>query len=352
MARYEAGDEVVLGPPWGWHLCWQAAVGCDFVADRELVDRLRDRLIDAHRRRGRTLVFFSLLPTEMHVICRLDSGESPGDVARAVGSIAARWLRGAQVRPSPVFAGPFLAMRLQTEADELRTLLMLCWRPVFQGLCRTPSHHPDSSLRTTLGLSVARGFDARPALQQFGTSVISARAAMRRWLARRPSRVEAAQWELANGLVLVRAPAREGSQATRALRTSAAARLVAASRTGDIAGALRLLEQWVAARLGISDEAFAGKGRDRRAARGRALVACLAVDMELCPAIAIASHFGRAKATLSEQMAACRRRSADMRLLMSSHARVVEEAVGLLAAPRQGQKSSVRTPGASAPSKD
>lgn len=352
MARYEPNDATKVGRPWGWHLCWQAAVGCDFLADRTLAGRLRDRLLDAHRHRGRTLLYLSLLPSEMHVVCRLSPDDEPGAVARAVGSIAARWLRRARTVRSPVFAGPFRAVRQETEADGLRTLRMLCWRPVLQGLCRAPSHHADSSLRATLGLSVARGFDARPLLQRFGDAVIPARAEMRRWLGQRPSAAEFMQWELANGLVLAKAPDPEGGVSSRALRTSESTRLVAASRTKDIAGALQLLELWVTTRIGIAEGSLSRAEGGRRAARGRGLVACLAVAMELCPAVMVASHFRRAKATLSEQMTACRGRAEDLRLLSTPAARIVDEAIGLAAASRQRPVSPGRQGGATEPSQD
>jgi len=45
------------------------------------------------------------------------------------------------------------------------------------------------------------------------------------------------------------------------------------------------------------------------------LVACLAVRHRLCSAARVARHFGKAKSTLSEQMATCRQRPANAQLL-------------------------------------
>ena len=66
-----------------------------------------------------------------------------------------------------------------------------------------------------------------------------------------------------------------------------------------------------------------------QSARARALVVCLAVDMDLCSAASVARHFGRAKATLSEQMAECRRRAQDRLILAIPLPRVAEEAASL-----------------------
>lgn len=331
MVRYEPHDDgQETSHCRAWHLFWMAAVGCNFLADPLIAAKLRGRLIDAHQRLERDLVFFCILPSEIHVISRLASGDAPGAVARAVGSVVARWYRGIQAVRNPVFAGPFNARRLQSEEEERRQLLMLSWRPVFKGWCRTPSHHPDGSLRITLGLSPARGFDARPALQLFGEAVVPARAAMRQLLARRPSESEFRQWELSNGIALAATAA--GSTSRIEVRSAHAAALIAASPGCDIPGALRSLEAWVTARASLPASPFLHKSNERRAARGRALVACLAVDMRLCPAVAVARHFGRSKATLSEQMKACRSNAENRQILSTSIVQVVRQAAEMAAA--------------------
>jgi hypothetical protein len=58
-------------------------------------------------------------------------------------------------------------------------------------------------------------------------------------------------------------------------------------------------------------------------------VACLAVEHGLCSAATVARHFQRAKATLSEQMAACRASANDRQILSTPVQRIVEEAVAL-----------------------
>ena len=63
--------------------------------------------------------------------------------------------------------------------------------------------------------------------------------------------------------------------------------------------------------MGTLDDLFAV----RIALYALALVACLAVRHRLCSAASGARYFGRAKATLSEQMAACRKRRADQQLI-------------------------------------
>jgi len=103
----------------------------------------------------------------------------------------------------------------------------------------------------------------------------------------------------------------------------------------NVGGALNLLESWVKARLGIAAQINLKSAVDPAATRGRALVACLAMDHGLCSAATVARHFGRARSTLSEQMTACRTHVADRQILGIAANRIVEEATGLLAAVRR-----------------
>jgi hypothetical protein len=320
----EAGDSPTM-----WHLCWQAAVGRVLFVDPSLYRRVRERLIGAHRREGRALVDYVLTPTEIHVVSRLPAGDSAGRVARAVGNVVARWVRQVQPVRSPVFAGPYRAHPIAS-ADELRNeMRMLAWRPVFLALCTTPSHYPHSALRAMLGLTRAQGFDARTLLRLFGESVPQARAAMRAWVAKRPSEREALQWELARGLALTNGGAGSQPSSAREVRGAAAAALLAAGGADGIEGALRLLEAWVVAKLGVRRGVDLQHLADAMGARGRALVACLAVEHGLCSAAWVARHFRRAKSTLSEQMAACRARPADRQILSTPAQRIVAEAMEL-----------------------
>ena len=323
-----ASSVPTVGDSTTWHLCWQAAVGCDLFADPQLCARLRDRLICAHRRRGRELVDYLLMPREFHVISRVTTGDSPGGVARAIGSVVARWVREIQPIRSPVFAGPFRAVPLATDGELRDAIRLLAWRPVSEGRCRTPIHHPQSALRATLGLRPAQGFDARPLLRLFGETVPEAREALSRWLARRPADREMRQWQLLCGLALAIGMTGPRALACREIRCATTACLVAAGGADGVDGALRLLEVWVNAKLGANRSRTA---RDARYvhARARGLVACLAVDHGLCSAASVARHFGKAKATLSEQMSACRKRTTDKPLLATPLQRIVEEALSL-----------------------
>jgi len=322
-------EEAAEPSPRMWHLCWQAAVGRVLFVEPWLYRRVRERLIDAHRRAGRVLVDYLLTPTEIHVVSHLAPGDSPGRVARAVGNVVARWVRQAQPVRSPVFAGPFRARPINS-MDELRDeMRMLAWRPVFLALCRTPSHYPNSSLRIVLGLTRAQGFDASTLLHMFGEPVPLARAAIRSWVAKRPPEREALQWELACGLASAGGPSGLQPTSPREVRGAAAAALLAAGGRDGIEGALKLIEAWVVARLGVRGGLDLQRESDATAARGRALVACLAVEHGLCSAASVARYFGRAKSTLSEQMAACRARPADVQILHTPVRRITEEALAL-----------------------
>jgi len=313
-----------------WTLCWQAAVGRDFLVDPSLHGRIRHRLIGAHERVGRVLIDYLVLPGEIHTVTQIPAGDSVGNVARAFGNVLSRWVREMQPVRSPVLAGPYRAQPLSS-IDSLREeARMLGWRPVYLGLCSTPTHCPHGALRTVLGLTPANGFDARPLLQHFGPTVTEARASLGRSMRRRPSDEEWRAWELARGLQMATGSVGPRPTMARAVHGPAAA-LVAASRTHDMDGALALLAGWVAARIQTTSVLDLHGGSSAMDVRGRALVACLAVDYRLCSAASVARYFHKAKATLSEQMASCRARSADRHILETPVRRILEEAAALRA---------------------
>jgi hypothetical protein len=311
-----------------WHIVWQAVEGRDLLANPALAGQIRARLLDAHRHPDRALLHYLLAPTEIHLLARLPAGRSPGDVARAVGNIVARWVRQSRGVPGIVFAGRYRAHAIESDEAVRDEFRMLAWRPVALGLCRAPTHHPYSSLRATLGLRRAMGFDAMPPLRLFGDSVPAARAALRARIAKRPDAIELRRWELTHGMALAPGDAGTFSPMTRPVGGLAAA-LVAASGPQGIDGALGLLERWVLLKLGHRDAPGLGALSSPAGARGRALVASLAVQLDLCSAASVARHFGRSKATLSERMAASRHQPEDQAILGMPLARVVEEAIDL-----------------------
>jgi REP element-mobilizing transposase RayT len=326
------GSNTLLGrasvAPTLWHLCWQAAVGREFFVHPSLHARIRERLIQAHSRRGRVLVDYVLLPTEIHVLAQLPPGESASDVARAIGNVVSRWVRQAQPVRSPVLAGPHLAHRIASMAELRSDVRMLAWRPVQLGVCHTPSHHPHGALRIALGLTPVQGFDSRWLLQMFGDTVPQARAALRAWVSRRPNERAWREWELTRGLALAMGSVGPQPNMAMEVRGAGGAALVAAGRDG-IDGALGLLEIWVALKLGLRAAAELRDGAGSASARGRALVACLAVRHQLCSAASVARYYGRAKATLSEQMTACKARRGDRPILATPARRIVDEAHAL-----------------------
>lgn len=327
-------DEDLIVEPTAWSLCWQVAVGREFFAQAHsptsLVHRIKGRLIGAHEREGRVLIDYVLLPTEIHAIAWISPGESVGGIARAFGNVLSRWVREEQPVRSPVLAGPYRAQPLHSVEALRSELRMLAWRPVMLGLCSTPTHYPHGALRIASGLSTGKGFNARPMLENFGTSVPEARVALRRWMRNRPPEQEWRAWELTRGLEL--ATGTVGPRPTMAKAVDGpAAMLIAAGGTYGIDGALALLAIWSAAKIHPASPLSLHVASSAMAARGRALVACLAVNHRLCSAASVARYFHRAKATLSEQMTACRARPSDQIILGTPLRRILEEAASLQA---------------------
>jgi hypothetical protein len=311
-----------------WHIVWQVVEGRDLLADPALIARIRARFLAAHRQPGRELVHYLLTPTEMHLLSRLPACTAPSEVARAIGNIVARWVRQAQRAPGVVFAGRYRAYAIESDAAARNELRMLAWRPVILGLCRVPTHHSSSSLRSTLALQRVDGFKVWGPLRLFQGELPEARAAFSASVSSRPSAIEIRQWELSRGMVLAPGDAGTFSNVTRPVQGLAAA-LVAAGQPQGIDGALLLLERWVMVKLALRDGDGLAMPHSLAGARVRALVACLAVQLDLCSAASVARHYGRAKATLSERMAACRREPEDRAILGLPLGRIVEEAIGL-----------------------
>ena len=319
-----------LAPSVIWHIVWQVTPPHDLVASPALVGRIRLRLLGAHRRPGRELLHYLLTPAEMHLLSRLPAHEPPGDPAREIGNIVTRWVRQADGISGVVFAGPYRAYAIESDEAAREEFRMLAWRPVALGLRTAPTQHATSSLRTTLGLRRVEGFNSFNPLRLFGDGVPEARAALRTLLARRPGANEMLQWELVRGLSLARVDAGAFSSVRRPMKSMAAA-LVAASQARSVDGALLLLERWVLSRLGLDDSDDLVAPHSLAGARVRALVALLAVRLGLCSAASVARHFQRAKATLSERMAACRQAPEDQAILGMPLRRIVNEAIDLAA---------------------
>ncbi len=333
-------QEMPGAAPAMWHLCWQAAVGREFFPEPSLYGRIRDLLIGAHQQKGRVLVDYALLPSEIHVVAEIAPGDTAGSVARAIGNVVARWVRAAVGVRSPVLAGPYRACRIGSAVEQREQARMLAWRAVFLGLCTTPAHYPHGAYRIALGMASGAGFDARPLLRVFGVSVPEARAALRAWVSQRPSEQERQLWELTRGLVLATDSAdAQRPAAAKEVRRIAAAALVAAGDGNGIDGALGILETWVAAKLNLNPAHALHGASNAGAARGRGLVGCLALQHGLCSAAAVARYFKRAKATLSEQMAARRSNAVDQQILATPVSRIIEEAVAL----RRAQSKTVQT---------
>lgn len=314
-----------IAPTSRWHLHWQAALGRSFLVDPTLAPRIRDRLIVAHARRGRVLVDYAILPTEIHLIAQIEDGDSPGEVAGSIGNAVSRWVQEAQQVRSPVMGGPFRRFRLESDDDVRREIRMLAWRPVVLRLCRGPTFHAHNALRIALGMRRSDGFDSRPLLRLFGDKPIDARPALTQWISRRPSEQDWRSWELARGLAL--APSLGGPRPTgfRAVKTQGAAALVAMAGEGGVEAALCLLTHWASTKVATHGPVDLHGGQDAQAVRGRSLVARVAAEHDLCSSAFVARYFKRAKATLSEQMAASRSREADTLLVNTPMERILEE---------------------------
>lgn len=307
-----------------WHIHWQAASGRDFLAGPDLHQRIRQRLFSAHTRPGAVLLTFNILPTEIHLLSLLSAECSPRTLARSIGHVLGRWMREAHTLDNPVLARAYRVIELPPTADLQHEVCMLAWRPIRLGLCKTPSHDSHSPLRIALGMTPADGFDARPLLRCFGATLVESRASLRRRLRQRPSEAMWRVWELTRGLLRAEGSLGPHSAVSRSVDGAAAA-LVAAAGPGGIRAALLLLETWVSSRLDATGALRLDQRRHPLSARGRAIVACLATGYRLCPAAVVARHFGFAKATLSEQMSAARRRPDDRGLVTASVEQVLAD---------------------------
>lgn len=311
-----------------WHIYWQAVVGRDLIGDAALARQIRARLLGAHLAQGRELLYYLVLPREMHVLSVLPNGDSAGSLGNGLSNMIAKRVRQTDGTPGAVFRERYQAQRIgdvQVLHDEVR---MLAWRPVCLTLSAVPSNYAFSALRAILGLSLAEGLHVTALLEHLGGTVPLGRVALRRALAVQPSDLERLQWELNKGLVSARGTVGATGAIARHVKGAAAA-LVAASASKSIDGALELLELWVTTKIALPLSPPLAEQRGFLASRGRALVASLAMRIGLCPASYAARYFRRAKATLSEQMSAIRKKPADSSILSTPADRIVREAIEL-----------------------
>ena len=318
-----------------WHIAWRACAGRNLVANEQLFEQIRHRLIAAHRAPGRVLLHFLVTPNEIHLLSALPRGEEPGIVARKIANIVARFVHRADGIPGFVFAAPYQARRIEPGRAEWDEFRMLAWRPVVLGLCTAMTYYSFSSLRSTLGLARPHGFNVPAALRQSSGLVGDARNALRDRIASRPSAVEVREWELSRHLVLATGSVGPRSAPARMVGAAAAA-LVAASDSQDIDGAIRLLERWVLEKLDLRRHTGSDELPRAAAAHVRALIACVAMNIGLCSLSSIARFFGKSKATLSERMSVCRRDPTDQRILDVAGSRIAEEAIALQGALDRG----------------
>ncbi|MCX2861987.1 hypothetical protein OOZ63_09060 [Paucibacter sp. PLA-PC-4] len=313
-----------------WSLSWQAAPGRDFLAHERTAERIRERLIAAHRQSGRQLLYYVLMPTEIHIVARIDDGDGIVGVMRSCSHILSRWVRAAHVRRGPAFAAKCRAEPLESRQALRREILMLAWRPVKLGLCKRPKRYPNAALSVVTGLKSGEGFDAKPLLSLYGELITVARAALDATLRARPSDEAWRVWELTRGLEEPAMPQSLASAAaTRRAVDPMAASLIAAGGGYGVEGALSLLEAWVCAKIDASGRLDTPTCPRGLKVRARALVACMAADCRLCSSAFVARHYGCSKGTLSVQMARRRSHVSDRKLLATPLQRVLQDVAEL-----------------------
>jgi hypothetical protein len=311
-----------------WHVSWQLTLGRDLLRWPSLADRIVSRLISAHDAVGRGLLFYLVLPREIHMISRLPDGDPPSSVAVGVANVIGKWVRQTDGQLGPVFVAPFRAEAIAGIEALCCDFRMLAWRPVSTGLRDAPTNYAFSALRALVGLSLPGEFRTGELFALLGSKVPQDRVLIRRVMAEPPTELHVLQWELAKHLIPARGTLGPEGLMTRHVQGDAAA-LVAASKDRSIDGALRILARWVDVKLGPKGgHGFVSSGGPE-GARGRALVARLALRLGLCSASSVARHFGRAKATLSEQMSASGARAADQAILAIPMEQIVREAIAI-----------------------
>ena len=311
-----------------WHVSWQLTLGRDLLRWPSLADRIVGRLISANDGEGRALLFYLVLPREIHVISRMRPGDPPSSLAAGVANVIGKWVRQADGLLGPVFVAPFRAEAIGGIESLCSDIRMLAWRPVSTGLRDAPTNYAYGALRPLVGLSLPGRFRTGPLFDLLGSKVPQDRALIRRLMAEPPTELEVLQWAFAKGLVPARGTIGPDGMMTRHV-SGAAAALVAASRDKSIDGALRILVRWVEVKLGLQGGRGLSSNGGPDGARGRALVAGLALKSGLCSASSVARYFGRAKATLSEQMTASSSRAADQAILATPMEQIVKEAIAI-----------------------
>lgn len=334
------GDEISTSG-WGpgvrtWTLSWLAAPSRDFLAHESMGGKILNRLLDAHNHPGRQLLFYVLLPSEIHVVTRIESSEYKesreciASIVRSCSHVLSRWVRAANPRQGPAFAAKCRVTAIESMPDFRREVMMLAWRPVRLGLSEKPKLYPYSALNDGHPLSSGSRFDLSPLCLAYGVTPCVARSGLEASLHIRPTDEAWRFWELQRGLEQPTADQSFVSATTMPRQVDAGtAALIAAGGGYSVEAALSLLDAWVCAKIDPSGRLNAPQGYRGLRVRARALVACLAVDHGLCSAVFVARHHGCTKGTISVQMARCRIRPQDRKLLGAPLERILEDVMVL-----------------------
>lgn len=316
-----------------WSLGWKAAPGRDFLAHERMAEKIKDRLIEAHRQPGRQLLFYVVMPAEIHVVARIVGRESVVSIVRSCGHILSRWVREVHVLPGPAFASKCRAAPLESPQLLCREIQMLAWRPVRLGLSPRPLLYPHTALRGLGHDKVRQGIEATSLLNLLGDAADEPRRTLDELLRTRPADEAWRAWELSRGLAQPTAQQDYvSSTAMPRLVDAEAATLIAAGGGYGVEGALAVLDAWVCAKIDPAGRLNVATGALGQRVRARALVACLAVEHRLCSAVFVARHYGCTKGTLSVQMARCRTRPQDRKLIDTPLERILSDMTELRAA--------------------
>lgn len=318
-----------------WHVSWQLMLGRDLLRSSALAERIVRRLIAAHDALGRELLFYLVLRREIHLISLLPATDSPASLAVGVANVIGKWLRQADGQIGPVFVGPCRAEPIERIESLCADIRMLAWRPVSTGMRDAPTNYAFGALRPLVGMSLPGGFRTGPLFELLGSNVPQDRALIRRIMSTPPTELDVLQWEMVKGLVPARGTLGPDGTMTRFVHGPAAT-LVAASQDKNIDGALKILVRWVDVKLGLRGGHGSASNGGPEGARGRALVASLALRLGLCSAASVARYFGRAKATLSEQMTASSARRPDRAILATPPDQIVREAIAIAMHAKDG----------------
>ncbi len=271
MLRGNAGQDIFFEDQDRYHL---------YLLIQEGVERF------GHRIHG-----FCCMDNHLHLVVQV-ADEPLSRIMQNLGFRYTRWINDNYERSGHLFQGRYKALLVDADSYLLELIRYVHLNPVRAGLTEDPAAYPWSGHRAYLGMEVLPWLETDWVLSQFDKQLSTARKHYASFV--RDGVAEGYRPEFHQGLSEDSRILADDDFRSRVLGKDTPSRF-------DID--LQAIIRHVSNKMGISETDLRAPGRNRHAARARAVIGYLARRLETASLTDVASHFQRDLSTLSRQVA-------------------------------------------------